>query len=126
VKPGHSLLFARLRPGNRSTHTESGESAVVGTVGGGASSILGAGSEVGAASAAFSGVVVGAGTGPGTGPELGQGDGEGQGTGQGATPGVNGLRADGPTREIFRDDVLLAECCLERPLSLQGCPICNR
>ena len=23
------------------------------------------------------------------------------------------------------DDALLAECCLERPLSLQGCPICR-
>jgi cobalt/nickel transport system ATP-binding protein len=36
------------------------------------------------------------------------------------------VRADGLTREIFQDDALLAECRLERPLSLQGCPICSR
>jgi cobalt/nickel transport system ATP-binding protein len=36
------------------------------------------------------------------------------------------VRADGATREIFQDDALLAECRLERPLSLQGCPICSR
>ena len=36
------------------------------------------------------------------------------------------VRADGPTREIFRDEALLAECRLERPLSMQGCPVCGR
>ena len=36
------------------------------------------------------------------------------------------VRADGPTREILQDDPLLAECRLERPLSLQGCPICSK
>lgn len=35
------------------------------------------------------------------------------------------VRADGPTREIFRDDALLAECRLEKPLSMQGCAICG-
>ncbi len=36
------------------------------------------------------------------------------------------VMADGPTREIFADDRLLAECRLERPLSMQGCPVCGR
>ena len=36
------------------------------------------------------------------------------------------VRADGPTREIFRDDVLLAACRLEKPLAMQGCPVCGR
>ncbi len=35
------------------------------------------------------------------------------------------VRADGPTREIFGDDSLLAECRLEKPLSMQGCPVCG-
>ncbi len=35
------------------------------------------------------------------------------------------VKADGPTREIFLDNRLLAECQLERPLSMQGCPICG-
>jgi cobalt/nickel transport system ATP-binding protein len=35
------------------------------------------------------------------------------------------VKADGPTRDIFRDDRLLADCRLERPLSMQGCPICG-
>ncbi len=35
------------------------------------------------------------------------------------------VRADGPTREIFTDDDLLAECGLERPLAMQGCPVCS-
>ena len=34
------------------------------------------------------------------------------------------VRADGPTEEIFRDDALLAACRLEKPLSMQGCPVC--
>ena len=35
------------------------------------------------------------------------------------------VMADGPTRDIFRDDQLLADCRLERPLSMQGCPVCG-
>jgi cobalt/nickel transport system ATP-binding protein len=35
------------------------------------------------------------------------------------------VRAEGPARELLLDDALLAECHLERPLSLQGCPICR-
>ncbi len=35
------------------------------------------------------------------------------------------VAADGPTAEIFRDDTLLAASGLERPLSLQGCPVCG-
>ncbi|HEY6872905.1 MAG TPA: ABC transporter ATP-binding protein [Geobacteraceae bacterium] len=34
--------------------------------------------------------------------------------------------ADGPTAEIFRDDELLARCRLEKPLSMQGCPVCGK
>ena len=33
--------------------------------------------------------------------------------------------ADGPTAEIFADEKLLAACHLEKPLKLQGCPVCN-
>jgi cobalt/nickel transport system ATP-binding protein len=36
------------------------------------------------------------------------------------------VRADGPTSEIFRDEELLAACRLEKPLSMQGCPLCGR
>lgn len=36
------------------------------------------------------------------------------------------VAADGPTREIFRDAALLAACRLEKPLSMQGCPVCGR
>lgn len=35
------------------------------------------------------------------------------------------VRADGPTRDIFSDDALLAECCLERPLTMQNCSACG-
>jgi len=35
------------------------------------------------------------------------------------------VRADGPTGEIFRNEGLLAECSLEKPLSMQGCPVCG-
>jgi cobalt/nickel transport system ATP-binding protein len=35
------------------------------------------------------------------------------------------VKADGPTLEIFQDDALLTESRLERPLRLQGCPICG-
>jgi cobalt/nickel transport system ATP-binding protein len=34
------------------------------------------------------------------------------------------IEADGPTREIFNNEDLLARCYLEKPLSMQGCPIC--
>ncbi|BBB89467.1 MAG TPA: ABC transporter ATP-binding protein [Methylomusa anaerophila] len=33
--------------------------------------------------------------------------------------------ADGPTGEIFGDEALLAKAHLEKPLSMQGCPICS-
>jgi cobalt/nickel transport system ATP-binding protein len=33
--------------------------------------------------------------------------------------------ADGPTLEIFRNEELLTACHLEKPLSMQGCPICS-
>lgn len=36
------------------------------------------------------------------------------------------VRADGTPREIFNDEALLAECHLEKPLSLQGCPFCGK
>ncbi len=36
------------------------------------------------------------------------------------------IAADGPTEEIFLNTALLEECHLEQPLSMQGCPICNR
>lgn len=36
------------------------------------------------------------------------------------------VRADGPTREIFQDEALLAECRLEQPLSMQGCLVCGK
>jgi len=35
------------------------------------------------------------------------------------------VRADGPALEIFRNDELLAQCRLEKPLSMQGCPVCG-
>ncbi|BDU73118.1 energy-coupling factor ABC transporter ATP-binding protein [Mesoterricola silvestris] len=35
------------------------------------------------------------------------------------------LAADGPTRDIFRNEGLLATCHLEKPLSMQGCPFCG-
>jgi cobalt/nickel transport system ATP-binding protein len=35
------------------------------------------------------------------------------------------VMADGPTMEIFRNDELLAQCRLEKPLSMQGCVICG-
>jgi cobalt/nickel transport system ATP-binding protein len=33
------------------------------------------------------------------------------------------VRSDGLTMDIFEDDALLEECHLERPLSMQGCPV---
>jgi cobalt/nickel transport system ATP-binding protein len=35
------------------------------------------------------------------------------------------VRADGPTAEIFNNEKLLTECGLEKPLSMQGCPVCG-
>lgn len=35
------------------------------------------------------------------------------------------IAADGPTRDILRDESILGPCSLERPLRLQGCPICG-
>lgn len=35
------------------------------------------------------------------------------------------VKADGPTRDIFTNDALLAECHLEKPFSMQGCPVCG-
>ncbi len=35
------------------------------------------------------------------------------------------VAADGPTREIMADEELLASCSLEKPLRLQGCPVCQ-
>ncbi|HWR38390.1 MAG TPA: ABC transporter ATP-binding protein [Patescibacteria group bacterium] len=34
--------------------------------------------------------------------------------------------ADGPTENIFTDDVLLAAAHLEKPFRMQGCPVCGR
>ena len=39
--------------------------------------------------------------------------------------GEGRVLADGPTAEILRDDELLARSHLERPLRLQGCPLCG-
>lgn len=35
------------------------------------------------------------------------------------------VTADGPTGTIFKDDALLAASHLEKPLRLQGCPVCS-
>jgi len=35
------------------------------------------------------------------------------------------IEADGPTAEIFQDEHLLQNCHLEKPLRLQGCPVCH-
>ncbi len=35
------------------------------------------------------------------------------------------VAADGATHDIFRDDLLLAQCRLEKPFSMQGCPVCG-
>ena len=34
------------------------------------------------------------------------------------------IRADGPTLDIFRNEELLKDCHMEKPLSMQGCPVC--
>lgn len=36
------------------------------------------------------------------------------------------IMADGPTGEIFRNEELLAACRLEKPFSMQGCPLCKK
>ena len=35
------------------------------------------------------------------------------------------VRADGTPAEIFADEKLLAACRLQKPLSMQGCPVCG-
>jgi cobalt/nickel transport system ATP-binding protein len=35
------------------------------------------------------------------------------------------VAADGPTRELFEDEALLRDCRLEKPLRMQGCPVCG-
>lgn len=35
------------------------------------------------------------------------------------------VKADGTTRAIFADTALLEACHLEKPLSMQGCPVCG-
>lgn len=35
------------------------------------------------------------------------------------------VKADGTTRAIFADEGLLTACHLEKPLSMQGCPVCG-
>ena len=36
------------------------------------------------------------------------------------------VMADGPTCEIFLNNDLLSACRLEKPFSMQGCPVCSR
>jgi len=36
------------------------------------------------------------------------------------------VAADGPTADILRDESILTPCGLEKPLSLQSCPICSQ
>jgi cobalt/nickel transport system ATP-binding protein len=36
------------------------------------------------------------------------------------------VRADGPPAEIFSNQEILTECRLEKPLSMQGCPVCSK
>ena len=36
------------------------------------------------------------------------------------------IAADGLTAELMQDEDLLARCSLEKPLKLQGCPLCGR
>ncbi len=35
------------------------------------------------------------------------------------------IMADGPTRQLFENDDLLAQSHLEKPLRMQGCPVCR-
>jgi cobalt/nickel transport system ATP-binding protein len=34
------------------------------------------------------------------------------------------IKADGPTQEIFQNDILLSDSHLEKPLRMQSCPVC--
>jgi len=36
------------------------------------------------------------------------------------------VTADGPTLQIFENQSILAESHLEKPLGMQGCPVCKR
>jgi cobalt/nickel transport system ATP-binding protein len=36
------------------------------------------------------------------------------------------IMADGPTGEIFQNDELLRACRLEKPFSMQECPVCGK
>ena len=36
------------------------------------------------------------------------------------------VKADGLTSDIFQNEKLLADCHLEKPLGLQGCPVCSQ
>jgi cobalt/nickel transport system ATP-binding protein len=40
--------------------------------------------------------------------------------------GQGRVRADGTPLEIFSNQQLLTECRLEKPLSMQSCPICGK
>lgn len=40
--------------------------------------------------------------------------------------GKGKVLADGPTLEIFQNEELLTEAHLEKPLRLQGCPVCSK
>jgi cobalt/nickel transport system ATP-binding protein len=35
------------------------------------------------------------------------------------------IKADGPTQDIFQDETLLNGCHLEKPLTMQSCPVCR-
>ena len=35
------------------------------------------------------------------------------------------IQTDGTTADIFQDEKLLTDCHLEKPLRLQGCPVCG-
>jgi cobalt/nickel transport system ATP-binding protein len=35
------------------------------------------------------------------------------------------VAADGPTRDVFADEAFLKDCRLEKPLRMQGCPVCG-
>jgi cobalt/nickel transport system ATP-binding protein len=36
------------------------------------------------------------------------------------------ITADGPTQKLFQDETLLSRSSLEKPLKMQGCPVCGR
>jgi len=36
------------------------------------------------------------------------------------------VAADGPTADLLRDEKILEPCGLEKPLSIQGCPVCGK